>query len=246
MPFGSLVSAETAAAIVGAAIVTFLVDVAGISAYWLLLMLPLLAVAIAYSFTKHRLQVFSSGVNAYFKEFSVALGRSHWEQARQEFAYWGVTGASIQEELRAFFHGERGNSVKYRFLLMSSRGGAIREQIAFKRGFPPSGRSAEQDASIDAEVNVEQQRFNSTVAVLKSTAASQSTPCRLEIRVYDEFLPWWVYVIDRQQVIVGVLRAGQEVGDQPAAVLTRNARDVTLFECFYENFERVWRSATAV
>ncbi len=243
MSFKALFSIETLAAILGAALVTFLVDVADISPYWLLLSLPLFGLVVGYNMARQRLGVFRSGVVGYLDQFAFPSGRSLWGETSEELAYWGVTGASIAEDLKAFLHEEKGESRRYRFLLMSTKGESIREQIAFKKGYPMTGRSSEQDVSIDAEVAVEDQRLLATVAVLKSTRAFKSSPSRMEIRLYDEFLPWWVYLLDRKRIVVGILRVGQETGEQPAAVLTKNPVHVTLFESLHENFERVWRSS---
>lgn len=244
--FGRRVGIEIGASILGAAIVASLVDVARLSPYWLVLLVPLIVLWVVYGAARQRLQVFRSGLRAYHTEFPIHLGKEYWKSAQTQLCYWGVTGASIQEELRTYLLSEESRSVRYRFLLMSPGGKAIREQIAFKRGFPVVGRSTEQETSIDAEVAVEKQRFAATVAVLKGSLASKESPSRVDIREFDEFLPWWLYVIDGATLVVGVLREGRETTDEPAAVLVRNHHHATLFDCFAENFERVWRSGSAV
>ena len=246
MSFRSLLSIETMAAVLGAALVTFLVDVAQLSPYWLLLAVPLCGLVMGYLAARKRLTALQSGVVAYIDRFAVQNGRSHWTEAREELAYWGVTGASIIEEIKSFVYQEAGRALHYRFLLMSTTGDAIREQVAFKKGFPRKGRTPEQEASISAEVVVEGQRLQAAVAVLKATAASKESPSRLEIRLSDEFLPWWMYLMDHRRAIVGILRTGQEIGDQPAAILTKHPSRITLFESFQETFERVWRSGRPV
>lgn len=246
MRFRDILTVETAAAICGAAIVTFLVDVTHISPYWLLLLLPLFGLFVGYTVARERLAVFRSGLIAYLDSFPFATGPSYWQEAAEELAYWGVTGASIAEHLKAAISNEPGASRRYRFLLMSPHGSAIREQIAFKKHFSLTSTSVEEEEQINAEIKVEAQRLRATIAVLKSTQAFRSSPSRLEIRLYDEFLPCWMYLIDTDRTVVGILRRGQEGGEQPAAILTRNPLKVTLFETFQENFERVWRSAERI
>jgi hypothetical protein len=246
MSFNSRILLELAAAILGAVIVTATVDVAHISPYWLLLLLPPIGLVVGYRMARLRLRVFRSGVVAYSDCFAFSSGPGYWVETAEELLYWGITGASIVEPLRSFLHDESGDSRRYRFLLMSTSGNAIREQIAFKKGFPIFGRSPAEDQSIDAEITVENQRLQATIAVLKATRAYRASPSRLEIRLYDEFLPWWMYVLDRKRLVVGILRSRQEVGEQAAAIVAKNDNQVTLFESFYENAERVWRAARPV
>ncbi len=243
MSFRALLSFETLAAVLGTALVTLLVDVAHLSPYWLLIALPVLSLVIGYSLARKRLTALQSGVVAYVGRFAVPDGRAFWTAATDDCAYWGVTGASIVEEVKAFLHAEPTRSARYRFLLMSGSGRALREQVAFKMGLPRTGWSAEQRTAIEDEVAVDQQRLQATLAVLKSTPPFRESPKRLEIRLYDEFLPSWMYLLDGSRLVVGILRSGRDSADQPAALLTKKTAGITLFESFQENFERVWRSA---
>jgi len=244
MDFKRLVSLEMLAAIIGAASVTLLVDYLKINPYWLVLFIPSLLLAIHYTTISHRLQVFRSGVISYYTTFPIQQGPAYWHDSKHEFAYWGVTGASIQEELHTLLVQDRGEVRVYRFLLMSPEGNAMKEQLAFKSGVNLHNASPDQIQRIEHERDVARRRLDATIAVLKNSPAFAAG--RLEIRLFDEFLPWWAYVLDNRRMIIGLLRYGQEVGEGPAAVVEKNPQDHNLFDAFHQNFERVWRSSRTV
>lgn len=240
MGFRRLVLLEMVAGIIGTVVVALLVDVLGISAYWLLLLIPALLVIINLPWLRLRMQVFKSGLTSFHMRFPVTAGPIMWREARSELVYWGVTGATIADALRTMLVQEAGGKRKYRFLLMSDNGAALREQLAFMMAVHLPTATPHEIQKIDKECGVAKTRLAATIAVLKNSAAHKEN--RLEIRLYDEFLPWWVYIMDGRRMVVGILECGQEVGEQAAAVVNRNMSVCSLFDAFNGNFERVWRS----
>jgi hypothetical protein len=242
MTFPKLTALEIIYSITGTVVVTVLIE-AGMRPLWLLILIPILIFVVGYSSFKHRFQVLRSGVVSYYKSFPLALGPKKWAGSQSEIVYWGVTGGSILEDIRSLLKNENGRHRHYRFLLMSSSGIALREQVAFKKGYNYTDLSSEQITIIDQECDVEKQRLAACIAVLKSSSAYRDSPPRLEIREFNEFISWWIYLIDQKEMIVGVLRSGQEVGEQPAAILRKSFDHTNLFTALHENLERVWRSA---
>jgi hypothetical protein len=154
-----------------------------------------------------------------------------------------VTGGSILEELRVFLAEDPDRSRSYRILLMSPDGDGMRQQEAFARGLtlPQTPDHLEQ---IDEARDEDSARLTATLRVLKASTAFKEG--RLQMRLFDEFLPWWAYIIDGSRMVIGILQFGRNVEDGPAAVVRRASSAHNLFDAFHENFERVWRSARPV
>lgn len=236
-----LVALEVIAGIIGTAIVALLVKVVKMSPVWLLVLIPALMILVSLPWLKLRIQVLRSGLTSFYMRFPVAAGPVLWQEAKSELVYWGVTGATIAGELRTMLAEEAGAKRTYRFLLMSEGGRALREQLAFMMGVYLATAEPHQLQKISKECEVARTRLKATIAVLKNSVAYREK--RLEIRLFDEFLPWWVYIMDCRKMVVGILEFGQEVGEQPAAVAHKDSAHGTLFDAFHGNFERVWKSA---
>jgi hypothetical protein len=244
MEFRRLLLLELVAGIIGTAAIALLVQGCGISPYWLLLLIPALLLLFSLPWLRLRVQVVLSGLSLFYTHFPVTAGPAMWREAKSELVYWGVTGATIAAELRTMLIGEAGATRRYRFLLMSESGKALRKQLAFMMNVPPEPAEAHQLQQINDECAVAKARLDATVAMLKNSVAYKEG--RLEIRLFDEFLPWWIYILDGKKMLVGILELGQEIGEQPAAVVHRDPSRCTLFDAFHGNFERVWESAQRV
>src|SRR6266487_1714963 len=106
MVFEKMLLKETIAAILGTALVVILVDVAHVNVYWLIILVPIIVVLLNVSTLKHKFQVFDSGMVAYYKTLSVREGVRYWYDANNTFTYLGVTGGTIQQELKDFLSSE--------------------------------------------------------------------------------------------------------------------------------------------
>jgi hypothetical protein len=235
------IALDVLAGVIGTAIVVLLVDKAKIGPYWLLLAILLILAAAQLPSLRLRIQVFRSGLAAFHMRFPVAEGPVFWRRSNTELVYWGVTGGTIANELRTMLVQEPGSRRNYRFLLMASDGKAIEEQVAFMTGATLPGANNHQQRRISQECAVAQTRLVATITLLKDSAPYKEG--RLEVRLFDEFLPWWVYILDGTRMVVGILEFGQEVGEQPAAVLHKSPSHATLFDAFHGNFERAWKAA---
>jgi hypothetical protein len=242
--FRRTVILELVAGAIGTAIVALLVDKFRISPFWLLAFVIALLGAFYSSTLRLRIQVFRSGLTAFYMPFPAADGPPFWRRTADEFVYWGVTGATISALLRNLLADEMGSRRKYRVLLMAAKGSALREQVAFMKGLHLDKAGAVQLREIDKECAVARTRLKATLAILKNSAACREG--RMEIRLFDEFLPWWIYILDGSSMVVGVLKFGQESGEQAAAVVKRSPTRSTLFDAFNGNFDRVWRTGHRV
>jgi len=244
MDFKKLIGLETAAAIIGAVIADLVHRYTQLSYSLLIYLAPLLVIAIMLTQIKHRLQIVRSGMQGYYKTLSLDEGFAYWKETETSFGYLGITGASISEYIRGFLHREKDHDMNYRFLLMDPNGEAIKRQVAYKKGYDFKAISPEQKTAIDQEIEIEKKRFDLTLQELKS---ADQYPKRLKIRIFNEFLPWWMYLIDEKKIIVGFMKNGQFLlrDEQAAAVLTshKNPQICNLYTSFRMNFERIWESA---
>jgi hypothetical protein len=238
------VAREIVGGIIGTAIVVLLVDKLKISPFWLLLLVPLVLIAVQSAGLRLRMQVFRSGLASFYMNFPVPEGPKYWRDAKTEMVYWGVTGGTIFNDLRTVLLQDKSLRRNYRFLLMSPSGHALRDQICFMRDVVWANADARTREEIQEECKVAETRLANTVTMLLNTEVCKRK--RLEVRLFDEFLPWWVYVMDNETMVIGILKRGQEVGEQSAAVLRSTKDQCTLFDAFHGNFERVWNGARVV
>lgn len=244
MDFKKLIGLETAAAIIGAVIADLIHRFTGLNNTLLIYLAPLLVILIMLAQIKHRVQIVRSGMQGYYKTLSFDEGYAYWKETESFFGYLGITGASISEHIRGFLHRENDHAITYRFLLMDPNAEAIKRQVAYKKGYKFNTLSPEEEAAINQEIEIEKKRFDLTLQELKS---AEQYPKRLKIRIFNEFLPWWMYLIDEKKIIVGFMKNGQFLlrDEQAAAVLTshKNPQICNLYTSFRMNFERIWESA---
>lgn len=171
----------------------------------------------------------------------------YWHNTKKDFLYFGVTGASIQDELRQFIANENSTCRTYRFLLMNPDGLAFRHQIAFQKGYDLKSMTEEHENAITNEQHAAKKRLDAFVATMYATQPALHPPRRVEIRLYNEVTPWWAYVIDSREMALGLIIADERKEADPAAILRKHKNDeVNLFSAFMLNIDRLWNSATLV
>jgi hypothetical protein len=152
-----------------------------------------------------RLFITRAGLIDYRSNISVENSTRYWHKAKTDFMYVGVTGASIQEAIRRYIQNETNDKRRYRFLLIKPDGKAFRQQIAFEKGFDLREMTSEHEQIITSEIAAATQRLNAFIATINASRAAMNSPRRVEIRKYDEFTPWWVYVLDNHEIVLGLI-----------------------------------------
>jgi hypothetical protein len=194
-----------------------------------------------------KLFITRSGVVDYRSSLSVEQSAAYWKKIKNEFMYVGVTGASIQEPLRKYIQNEIGDRRKYRFLLMKPDGGAFRIQIAFEKGFDIKQLTPEHEQIIASEAAAAHQRLNAFIATIAASRPSRNSPRRAEIRIYDEFTPWWAYMLDDRDIVLGLIISDDGKPGEPVVIFRKNEKAyVNLFSAFKSNIERLWNSGQPV
>jgi hypothetical protein len=65
----------------------------------------------------------------------------------------------------------------------------------------------------------------------------------MHIRIYDEFVPWWMYFLDEEKLFLGVFPKGESGLEAPVLVMERNRKYPSIFDPFMKIFERLWDEA---
>lgn len=186
----------------------------------------------------------SSNVGYYYS-FDLEENPKVWQEANRSFCYLGISADSIMEPLRRWI--EKNPISEYRILLMNPEGKALRQQEAFEMGHgldvPVETLPAHVKTAIDDAVAATRSRITSAVKLLKSTRAYHPDG-RMKIRLYDEFSPSWMYLIDNRKAYVGILEKGKRGSSSPVMIIGENDRYTSPFDLFRNQWERLWDNAT--
>ena len=200
-------------------------------------------------FFKYRrlIKVIRAGVSGYYYSFPLSENEVVWKDVKKEFRYLGISGNSFLEPFREWVKNNN-PEIKYYFLLMSPDAKSLIIQIAYERGI-----NLEEDVTtfapdilneLKAEVEATKERITSAVNVLKNLPIYKKG--RLEIRFYDEFVPWWMYIFDSRKIYLGILPKGERGLNSPVIIMNKNDRFLSPFDAFKNTFDRMWKDAVKV
>ena len=184
-----------------------------------------------------------SGNAGYYYSFDLAENPKVWQEAKQSFCYLGISGDSIMEFFRKWI--ETKPLPTYWILLMKPNALSLKKQEAFQKGhaldvdldkLPPDARRA-----IDEAVAATSQRISGAISIFKNMAPYKDG--RMKVKIYDEFTPWWVYLIDDRKAYVGLLEKGKRGIDSPVVIMGKNDKYTSPFDSFKNNWERIWQNA---
>lgn len=187
-------------------------------------------------------KLFLSGNAGYYFSFDLDENPKVWSDTKNSFCYLGISLDSIKEYFINWI--EKHHLPRYRILLMDPDSDSFKKQEAFKRGDGFDVKihelSSEARQDIEAAVAATRQRIQGAIAVLKNTIPYKQG--RLEIRLYDEFAPWWVYVLDEKIAYIGILekKSGR---NSPVLIMKKNENYTGAFDAFKNNLERIWHNA---
>lgn len=188
-----------------------------------------------------RFKAYNSGLQGYYYSFPPEENEKTWQYIKNEFCYLGVSAATIINELTDFMKTEDGRRIQYNFLLIDPKNeDFILKQEAYKSGYK------EQDiSSLDTTKkeklykDVEITRNNIILAVERL----KNTECKVHVKFFKEFLPWWMYVFDENRIFVGLLEFNKDGRKSPLVILKKNKEHFTLYDAFETNWRRLWESA---
>lgn len=161
---------------------------------------------------------------------------------KNKFYYLGVSSNTINNDLMDFMKTEQGKRIEYKFLLMNpGKEEIIGKQEAYKNGYKDKAslNSAKKD-KLSKDVKITKNN------ILVSVDKIRNTGCEVEIKYFEEFLPWWMYIFDDKRIYIGLLEFGKDGRESPLAILEKNENYFTLYNAFENNWKRIWENATEV
>lgn len=190
------------------------------------------------------LRMITSGFAGYFPEFGSEENAEIRKTMQGAFYYLGISCDSIMENLRQMFR-EHPNA-DYRILMLLPDSDAVIRQVAFELGYGfeqriPDVRTIPTVVDAVAATNL---RIKSAVALLKNTQAFRDQ--HLQIKLYNEFTPWWMYCVDARKIYVGILEKGARGSESAVTLMKKNEKALTTFDAFQNHWQRLWEEATPV
>ncbi len=168
-------------------------------------------------------------------------------EVTDSFFYLGVSGDSIIELFRKWITEERTVST-YKFLFMNPDSPNLLWQIAFEKGISLGTNlasiSSELKETLDRETAAARQSIKSSIDLLKTLPPYEAG--NLNIRIYDPFVPYWMYTVDEKTIYIGILEKGKRGQDSPVLIITRRNHYASLFDTFKTSWDKLWADATEV
>jgi hypothetical protein len=224
--------------VIGAILLIVFGDIGSLIAYLVIL---LIAVILFLLLVKYRrmFKVLSSGARQYYFTFPTSQNSKVWKESSRSLYYLGVSADSIGlREFIDYINGlPQSSSQAFRFLLMDPASSALAQQRAHQKDKNPT------DPEIAAEVEADRTRIQSSIALLKTSYAYKNG--RLQIKLYNEFVPWWMYVVNEEKLFLGVLPKGDSGRDAPVLIMEHNRKYPSIFDPFFKMWERLWDEAKA-
>ena len=215
-----------------------------------ILLFGVLIISIPYLlFTKYKrlFKLIKAGMDGYYYSFDLSENRKVFRETQNTFCYLGISSNSILEDFRKWT-GENHLINKYLFLLTDPESSALKRQIAYEKGVgletDLSSLSTQLSQIIENDVKTERERISSAIDVLKNLIPYKEG--KLVIRLHNEFIPWWMYIIDDKKIYLGILEKGKRGQDSPAMVISKNPDYPSPFDPFKNTWDRMWADAKEV
>lgn len=212
---------------------------------WFLLFFILSVVAVVWIWRRYArtIKLILATHPGYYYSFGHKENDLVINEAQKSFCYLGISSDSILEIFRQRV--SKSTISCYRILLMKLDSPSLIKQEAFRKGYDLSVDFATIPSAIQHEIQAEAAatttRIKGAIEVLKNMAIYKDG--RLKLKLCDEFLPWWMYLIDDHTTYIGVLEKGKRGDQSPVMKLEKNSKYVGPFDAFQNNFERLWREA---
>ncbi len=176
-----------------------------------------------------------SGVQGYYYSFPPEENLNIW-QNHNVIKYLGISAYTILPHFKAWVERLPSNSnTTFEFLLMSPDAKAIKKQLLYEKGID--------DPSLIADDEVEAMRSRIRACIQEIKACRNKN---IRIKIYDEFVPWWMYVLDDKEVYLGLLPKGQSGIASPLMMMKKLKNYTTLFDSFCNTWNRMWDDAVSV
>jgi len=193
-------------------------------------------------FRYHRFfKMLTTSALGYYYSFDSDDNLQVYREAKANLYYLGISANSILEYLR---HWDEDNAFpsKCHFLLMDPDNmEALLEQKRFEKGIcldEDTNLSQDVVAQLRSEAEIEAERIRSAIAALNSVNGLRG---KIEIRHYNEFIPWWMYIVDEKKIYMGILKAGRRGQDSSVMTMIKNEDFPAPFDPIKYKWDSLWR-----
>jgi hypothetical protein len=182
-----------------------------------------------------------SGASEYHRNFPPEQSNKVFQTAKESFGYLGLSTKSINQYIRGWL--ESNSSLKsYKILLMHPDSPHLERLKAFERGISLGMPLSDKDQrQIAQDVAAEKKYIEAGIGMLKSFPQYGRS---LEIRLYKEFIPYWLYLIDGKKIYVGMYAQGQgKEGPNSSVIVVQEILNFTsLFDAFKNTWDFLWEN----
>ena len=179
--------------------------------------------------------LWSGWVAGCYFTFPVDENPKVWGQAKRSLKYLGISSNTFIDKLREWVANDPSClSLEYRFLLMNPEAKALTKQVQIKLGLEVT------NDAVTSEVKVIRGRIETCIVALKALELYKNG--KLKIRLYDEVIPWWIYIIDDGKAFVGVLEKGRSGENSPLMVFKKHDKFGSPYNAFENDWQRIWDS----
>ena len=187
----------------------------------------------------------------YYYSFDLAENSKVYSEVKDSFCYLGISANSILELFRKWVS-ENPPVNNYFFLLMNSESAKLKQQIAFEKGVSLDTRldahwsslNPQLSQMIEDQLEAEKERIQGAIKVLKNLSIYKEG--KLKIRLYGEFIPWWMYLIDDKKIYLGILEKGRRGQESPVLIMTKHPDFPSPCDPFKNTWDRMWADAKKV
>ena len=230
-------------------------SILGGNPWWSILVFVLLLITsilyLLFSKYKRLFKLMKACDPAYYYSFDLAENSKVYSEVKDSFCYLGISANSILELFRKWIS-ESPPVNNYFFLLMNPESAKLKQQIAFEKGVSLDTRldahwsssNTQLSQMIEDQFEAEKERIQSAIKVLKNLSIYKEG--KLMIRLYDEFIPWWMYLIDDKKIYLGILEKGRRGQESPVMIMTKHPDFPSPCDPFKNTWDRMWADADKV
>jgi hypothetical protein len=169
-------------------------------------------------------------------KFSIPSNVNAWREVRERYRYMGISGNTIEMQLRSFLAEEglpEGSIAQ--FLLMMPFSEYVKQTKRHEMG----------DGELEENIIQEAEATSRRIEDVSRAYLSLSGPkLRVEVRFYSQYLGYWAHLVDETEAFVGYMFKGQPGLNATVIHLKRAMHEDNLLRRFFaDEFERIWESA---
>jgi hypothetical protein len=201
-------------------------------------------VFVAAEMQRDRVSVLFSGISRFYRSFPEEKNKEVFQQVKNEYCYFGVTFSSVINAFRAWHESELKGNVRIRLLLLDPEATDVLQfQARVEKDLFKPALSPEEQKFIDDTVD---RVRNATKLTLGYLATLPAHSAQIEVRLHREKVRYWMHLVNGNRLYVGLLRKGETGLVAPVLLLKPRSEHWGLFDCYKEQWETIWESATPV